>query len=133
METGVQAAVGIEPGDAAAWHAIVGREIPRQNYLPVARYRDREDKRVFVIGRYYLSFATGSRVKARVQAAVWVQPRDAIARSSLDGGEETANHDLAIGLQGHEPNPVARAGDKAIVQRAIRVQPGDISARLTVE
>src|SRR5436309_438367 len=66
-----------------------------------------------------------ARVKARVQAAIAVKPRNAIASRAVVASEPPADEHLAVALQGDGVDPVvcASAGIKGRIESSIAVKP----------
>ena len=127
-EPGVQGAVSVQPGDAAAGHAIDTRERTDQQHLAVTLHGHCVHR---VVG------ARQAVLEGDVQGAVGVQPGDAAAQRGARVGEGAADDDLAhVGAQ--EAVGVAVHGDavddgahrqqggrgEGEVQRAVHVEAG---------
>ena len=125
VKAGVQRAVTVQPRDAVAACAVDRGEVAPDERLAVGldRHGIHQDIR------------PGAGVKAGVQRAIGVQPRDAIAPRAVDCGKVTPDQDLAVGLDRYSPYPAIRpsAGIKAGVQRAVTVQPGDAVAPRAID
>src|SRR5439155_12709916 len=74
------------------------------------------------------------RIEAGVQRAVKVQPPEEIARrragrATAERGEGAADKDLSVSLHGQRTHIAVCAGIERHVERAINVEPSDMTAR----
>ncbi len=125
VKTHIDAAVGIEPGNVGACHAVHLIEATGDNNLAVILYGKGAD---FVV-------RAGTRIKACVQTAVGIEPRDVTARDAVYLSENSSDHDLAVGLNSNGVNALIRAtaGIEAHIDAAIGIKPGDEISRHAID
>src|SRR5206468_12362986 len=87
----IKRAIGIQPGDATARHAVEGREIPTNQNLAITLHRNRINR---IIG-------PGAWVESRIDPAVLIKTSNIIAVSGGDDRELTAYDYFLVRLQGH--------------------------------
>ena len=112
--------VAVQPRDAIAWDAADGLEIASDEDFAVRLQRCRVHCERRAAG-----------IKAGVNRAVRVQPRNAGSPRAAHRSE-LADGDLAIGLECDCVHSLIHVGIERCVERAIRVQPGDVVARSAV-
>ena len=121
-EAGVQRAVGVEPGDAAARHAADRGELAADQNFSIRLHGQT------------VNVAVGQRIEGvrRFHRAVGIEPGEAIAGRAVDGSELSPNQNFSVGLQAEGVNDAVRTGagrGECCVHRAIRVEPGNPPSR----
>src|SRR5690606_39494598 len=117
VESRVQTSVRVQPGDAVPARAIVAGEISPDDDLLIGLHGGGTDK----------GTDTRARVETQIQAAVRVQPGDAVPARAIVADEIPPDDDFSIGMNGGGEDAVVRshAGVEVHVKAAVRVQPGD--------
>jgi hypothetical protein len=123
---GVQRPVGVEPGQAVARGAAHAREVAARHDAAVGLQQQGVDLR----GQP----AADVGIESRVDRAVRVETGEAVARDrsgavGLQGREIAADKDLAVRLQDQRPHRAVGTGIKRRVERAVRVDAGEVVAR----
>ena len=124
--SGVEGAVGVEAGDVIANRGADRAEGAADDDLAVSLDDDGGDLR---------SEAAGDvGVKRGVERAVGIEPSEAVARGGsgrvvgLKRGEETADKDLAVGLERDGGDLVVGVGVEVEIEGTVGVETGDVVA-----
>src|SRR5205823_1327298 len=90
----VERAVRVEPCQAGVGAPVHAEERAAQNHLAIRLQSEREDRGTVRCAVTTMPADSASWIEARINTAVPVQPRDAVARKSAHVGKASADDDL---------------------------------------
>src|SRR5262249_12230217 len=117
-------AVAVQPGDAIADSSVDGGEDTADQH-PAIRLQGH--------GIDANACSAHAVLEGGVEAAIVVEASDAIARYTVDRGEDAANENLAIGLFDKSQNRVIDSGGERRVEAAVAVEASDVEAADAVD
>ena len=121
IESGVEAAVVVQPRNVIATLSAGHEKIAADDNLSVGLDRD----------CIYAAVQAGRWIEDRLERAVAIQSRAVGAAHCVDGGEEAAQQNLSVRLQGETTNLSVGSGDtrrESGVETAITIESGDLVA-----